>query len=84
MAEDVFPQIPEKFLDLFEKRSFAYLATLGANGIPHITPVWIDYDGECLLVNSVKGQGLRIINQTVRAENRAELQELTLKQVIHL
>jgi len=48
--------IPENYLDLFEKKSFAHLATLMPDGSPQVTPVWIDYDGEYLLVNSEEGR----------------------------
>lgn len=48
--------IPEKFEDLFEKRAFGHLATLMPDGSPQVTPVWVDYDGECILINSVKGR----------------------------
>ena len=48
-------QIPDEYLDLFEKRIFAHLATLLPDGSPHLTPVWIDYDGQHLLVNTPQG-----------------------------
>jgi PPOX class probable F420-dependent enzyme len=48
--------IPEKFMDLFQKKAFASLATLNADGSPQVTPVWIDYDGTHVLVNSAKGR----------------------------
>ena len=48
-------RIPDEFTDLFERRAFAHLATLMPDGTPHITPVWIDYDGEHLLVNTPRG-----------------------------
>jgi PPOX class probable F420-dependent enzyme len=48
--------IPAGFLDLFNKRTFAHLATLMPNGTPHVTPVWVDYDGEHILVNSAAGR----------------------------
>jgi PPOX class probable F420-dependent enzyme len=44
--------IPEKFLDLFSKRAFAHLATLMPDGSPQVTPVWVDFDGRYILVNS--------------------------------
>ena len=44
--------IPASYLDLFEKKTFAHLATLMPNGTPQVTPVWIDYDGTFVLVNS--------------------------------
>ena len=48
--------IPEKFLDLFKKPAFASLATIMPDGSPQVTPVWIDYDGVHLMVNSAKGR----------------------------
>ena len=48
--------IPEKFLDLFQKKAFASLATLMPDGQPQVTPVWCDYDGERVLVNSARGR----------------------------
>jgi PPOX class probable F420-dependent enzyme len=48
--------IPEKYLDLFEKKAFAHLATLMPDGSPQVTPVWVDYDGEYVLVNSSRGR----------------------------
>ena len=48
--------IPEKFLDLFQKRAFAHLATLMPDGSPHVSPVWVDFDGAHLIVNSARGR----------------------------
>ena len=48
--------IPAEFLDLFQKRTFAHLASLMPDGTPHVTPVWVDYDGEHILVNSAAGR----------------------------
>lgn len=50
--------IPADFHDLFEKQTFAHLATLLPNGAPHATPVWIDYDADAdrLLVNTERGR----------------------------
>ena len=46
--------IPSDFRDLFEKQTFAHLATLLPDGSPHVTPVWVDYDADDdrLLVNT--------------------------------
>lgn len=30
--------IPDDYLDLFEKRSFAFVSTLLPDGAPHVTP----------------------------------------------
>ncbi len=50
------PKIPDRLLDLFQKRAFAHLATVMPNGSPHVTPVWVDYDGKHLVVNSARGR----------------------------
>ena len=43
-------------LDLFSKKSFANVATLMKDGSPQVTPVWVDYDGEYILINTSKGR----------------------------
>jgi PPOX class probable F420-dependent enzyme len=45
-----------KFRDLFDKKTFASLATVMPDGTPQVTPVWIDYDGKSILVNSARGR----------------------------
>ena len=47
---------PDKYLDLFQKKAFANLATLMPDGSPQVTPVWIDFDGTHVLVNSARGR----------------------------
>jgi len=47
---------PEKFKDLIEKKSFAHLGTIMPDGAPQVTPVWWDYDGTHILVNSARGR----------------------------
>jgi PPOX class probable F420-dependent enzyme len=56
MEEAMSEIIPEKFLDLFEKKAFANLATMMPDGTPQVTPVWVDFDGTHLLVNSARGR----------------------------
>ena len=50
--------IPESHHDLFEKRTFAHLATMTPEGFPHVTPVWVDYDVErdLVLINTARGR----------------------------
>lgn len=50
--------IPDAFHDLFEKRTFAHVATLNGDDEPHVTPVWIDYDkdDDRVLVNTERGR----------------------------
>ena len=48
--------IPKTHSDLLDKKAFASLATLNADGSPQVTPVWIDWDGTNLLVNTAQGR----------------------------
>ena len=48
--------VPEAFHDLFERESFASFATVMPDGTPQVTPVWIDYDGDHVLVNTARGR----------------------------
>ncbi len=49
-------KIPDQFLDLFQKRAFAHLVTLMPDGSPQVSPVWVDYDGAYLVVNTARGR----------------------------
>lgn len=49
-------QIPESHADLLQKKAYAHVATVDADGTPQVTPVWVEYDGENLLINSVRGR----------------------------
>ncbi|HWP84465.1 MAG TPA: PPOX class F420-dependent oxidoreductase [Terriglobia bacterium] len=48
--------IPESFRDLFQKKSFASLVTLMPDGSPQVTPTWVDFDGQHILINSARGR----------------------------
>ncbi len=48
--------IPDEFCDLFEKKTFGHLATVMNNGTPQVTPVWCDYDGTHVRINTAKGR----------------------------
>lgn len=61
-------QIPDTYLDLLTtKQAFAHLATLMPDGTPQVTPVWIDFDGTHVLVNTAKGR-LKDKNMRARAQ----------------
>ncbi|QBD76917.1 PPOX class F420-dependent oxidoreductase [Ktedonosporobacter rubrisoli] len=63
-------QLPTSHLDLFRKPILAHLATLMPDGSPHVTPIWIDYDGTHLLVNTVVG---RVKEQNMRQRPQVAL-----------
>ena len=62
--------LPEKYIDLFSKKSFAHLATLMPDGQPQSTPVWCDFDGTHVIINSAKG---RRKDQNIRHDQRVAL-----------
>ncbi len=49
---------PEEFLDLLkpETKAFLFLATVNKKGIPQVTPVWFDADGEYIYINTNEGR----------------------------
>jgi PPOX class probable F420-dependent enzyme len=48
--------IPSSHADLFQKKAFAHLVTLMPGGSPQVTPVWVDYDGKNVLINTAQGR----------------------------
>jgi PPOX class probable F420-dependent enzyme len=55
--------VPPQFEDLFQGDALGSLATLRADGTPHLTPVWIDLEDGMVLVNAradrLKAQNLK-------------------------
>ena len=39
-----------------EGRNFGTFVTLRADGSPHATPVWVDFDGENVVINTAQGR----------------------------
>jgi len=62
--------IPENYRDLFSKKAFAQLATLMSDGSPQITPVWCDYDGSHIRINTAKG---RVKDRNMRRNRKVAL-----------
>ncbi len=52
------PIIPPNFADLLtrEKKAFADLALVLIDGTPQVTPVWFDWNGEQIIVNTARGR----------------------------
>ena len=49
--------IPESYLDILEKPAFAHIATISDAGWPHVSPMWVDHDGdEAILLNTLRGR----------------------------
>jgi PPOX class probable F420-dependent enzyme len=48
--------IPASHADLFQKKAFAHLATLMPDGQPQVTPVWVEFDGRHVIINTAEGR----------------------------
>ncbi|MCA9578369.1 MAG: PPOX class F420-dependent oxidoreductase [Myxococcales bacterium] len=59
--------IPESHLDLLDKPAFAHVATLMKDGSPQVTPVWIDREGDMVVINSAAG---RVKDKNLRRDGR--------------
>jgi PPOX class probable F420-dependent enzyme len=46
----------DRYRDIFDKKAYCHLATVGADGRPQVTPVWCDYDGTNVRVNTARGR----------------------------
>ena len=62
--------IPDRFKDLFTKKAFAHLATIMPDGSPQVTPVWCDYDGTHIRVNTARG---RVKDKNMRRNKKVAL-----------
>ena len=63
-------QIPASYRDLFDKQAFGNLGTLMPDGSPQVTPVWVDYDGKYVIVNTARG---RQKDKNLRRDGRVSL-----------
>jgi PPOX class probable F420-dependent enzyme len=41
---------------VFEKKVLAHVASLDADGAPNVTPVWVELDGEDIVINTALGR----------------------------
>ena len=65
------PAILDHYADLLtDKKAFANLATIMPDGSPQVTPVWFDYVGGAIRVNSAKG---RVKDRNMKAGARVAL-----------
>ena len=49
-------KIDENSAKLLREKNFAFLATVDANGRPQVTPIWVDTDGDHVLLNTALGR----------------------------
>ena len=60
----------DKQAQLLLDKNFASIATVNADGSPHVTPVWVDWDGEAVLVNTLRG---RVKERNITRHPRVEV-----------
>lgn len=63
-------ELPEAYRDIFHKRAFGHLATRMPDGSPQTSPVWVELQGDRIVVNSAKG---RIKDKNMRADPRVAM-----------
>jgi len=65
-----------EMIEIIDGKNFAYLATTMADGSPHVSPVWIDRDGDLLLINTVPG---RMKHRNVSRDPRVAISLMQMK-----
>ena len=48
--------LPQKVLDVFDMKTHGFLATIGADGMPQVTPVWVGIEDGRIRVNTAAGR----------------------------
>src|SRR6185295_19175047 len=59
--------LTDKSRALIDAPNYAFLATVDDDGAPQVSPVWIDRDGDTILVNTAAG---RVKDRNMRREPR--------------
>lgn len=49
-------ELSEREQGVLRKQAFAHFSTLGADGAPHGSVVWVDVDGGDILINTAEGR----------------------------
>jgi PPOX class probable F420-dependent enzyme len=63
-------KLPQNAVKLIEEKNFAHLATLLHDGAPHVAPVWVDHDGDIILINTAVG---RVKHKNINKDPRVAL-----------
>jgi PPOX class probable F420-dependent enzyme len=63
-------RLSPKIKKLLGKKTFAHLATVMPDGSPQVSPVWVDLEGDTILVNSAEG---RLKDKNVRRDSRVAI-----------
>jgi PPOX class probable F420-dependent enzyme len=63
-------KLSEKARAKVEAPNFGYLATVMPDGSPQVSPVWVDLEGDLVLINTATG---RVKEQNMRREPRVAI-----------
>jgi PPOX class probable F420-dependent enzyme len=63
-------KLSEKARAKVEAPNFGYLATVMPDGSPQVSPVWVDLEGDRVLINTAQG---RVKEQNMRREPRVAI-----------
>ena len=63
-------KLTEEQQGIFSKKAFVHLATRMKDGSPQVSPVWVDTEGDHIVINSAKG---RLKDRNMRADPRVAL-----------
>jgi PPOX class probable F420-dependent enzyme len=56
MATRTGVQLTEQAKNILSNQTFAHLSTLMPDGSPQVTPVWVDFEGDDIIVNTAEGR----------------------------
>lgn len=63
-------QLSETWKATLKKPVFVHLTTLMPDGSPQVSPVWVDVDGDTIVINSAEG---RVKDKNIRRDPRIAL-----------
>jgi PPOX class probable F420-dependent enzyme len=63
-------RLTERALKFIDGKNFAFLATLLPDGSPHVTPMWVDHEGDMVIMNTAMG---RVKQNNVARDPRVSL-----------
>ncbi len=72
--------LSEKARGILQSKTFAHVAVVDESATPHVTPVWVDVDGDRVVVNTAEGRvkdrlmpvGARVALSATNVENPYE------------
>ena len=73
--------LTEEIIQLLTGKNFAFLATIMKDGSPQVTPTWVDYEDNHILINTAKG---RLKQKNVSRDARVALSIIDSNNPYHM